>query len=623
MFCTTCGTANPSPADRCTVCAEPFPSPPADLARPRTANPPPGTGWFGRRGGSGLQGERVDLPLRHERRGWPRPHGRVQAVYALTVVALLVASGAFGARYRSEQADRATWYGQAEQAAALGHPAAALAAYAAAGDYRDAEEQASALLAPYQEALRRGRAALDAGRYDEATEILVPVARDLPANEQARTWLEQARSSREADLLRRADAAVAERDWLGAERALETLLALAPDGATADRLTMIRREHAPITFTRDGALYLAGPNGEDERLLADPGLATWPVWSPDRTRIAFIVADPTDPSSLSGTLYVVGTDGRGLTKFAEQVLLRWWPAWSPDGTRIAYSSVEAFDSTRFEGTIGVRVLDTRTGIETDLTGDRFAYAGPPTWSPAGDRLAFVKREIDATEADEGRGVRFGDGDVLVMTLATGATTNLTSGRLPEVFRVAWSPRDEHLLVLAQQASAGVNADLSSAHLLDVITGDLTQVSDVGTDAGMPAWSPDGARFAYVENGIRVRVRTLQGEAMTLDAAGTLGGFLSWSPDGGALLAASADAVAPSTIIDLTQGTTARTFPLDHDMAQGSGVAAPPQWTPVILSPPAVPPTTSGTALDPAQELPRSSTASDGSGPTQEGGGLAR
>ncbi len=516
---------------------------------------------------------------------------------------LLGVSAAFGAEYRAEQAERARWYACADEAAATGHPAVALAAYASAAGYRDAEARRADILAPYQDAVRQGRAALDAQRYDEAITLLTPVARDLPADQEARTLLEQARAGRDADLRRRVDVAEAQRDWLGAERALAALVAVAPDDALVDRLAAIRREHAPIVFTRDGSVYLAGPDGNDERLLASTGFAAWPVWSPDRSRIAFVAADRTDPSSLAGALYVVGSDGTGLTKFADRVLLRWWPAWSPDGTKIAYSSLAAFDENLFEGRISARVVDTSTGIETDLTGGRFAYAGPPTWSPGGDRLAFVSRGLDRTEVDEdsGRGARFGDGDVQVMTLATGETHSVTSGRLPDAFRLAWSPVGERLLVLALQANAGYGSELSSVHLLDLSTGDLTPVSANDTDAEMPAWSPDGTSFAYVENGIQVRIRTLGTGEIWIDAPGPLAGHLTWSPDGRALLAASADTWTPSTIIDVVGKSTDEVFPRDHDSVQLSGMAAPPQWSPINPSPPPASPTISGTALDPERD----------------------
>ncbi len=619
MFCTACGTANSSLAERCATCATPFPTAgrgprrrqaavvasPSNVGSDREANPLVG----------GVRPGALSRPRWRSTAGSGR---RLRAVYVATLVMLLAASVALGARYRAEEAERARWYARGTDAAAAGHPAVALAAYASAAGYRDAEARRAAILAPYQEAVEQGQEALDAERYDEAIAALKRVARDLPADQQARTLLEQARAGREADLLRQVDTAEVKRDWLAAEQALTALVAVAPDDALIERLAAIRREHAPITFTRDGALYLAGPNGDDERLLADVGFASWQVWSPDRTRIAFLVADQTDPASLAGALYVVDTTGGTPIKFADDVLLRWWPAWSPDGTQIAYSSIAAFDITRFEGTIGVRVVDTRTGVETDLTGGRFAYAGPPTWSPTGDRLAFVKREIDATDADEGRGVRFGNGDVHVMTMATGETHSVTGGYLPDAFRVAWSPTGERLLVLTLEASAAYGTELSSVHLLDLTTGDLTPASGRDTDAAMPVWSPDGTRFAYVESSVRVRIRTLGGEEIWIDAPGPLAGHLTWSPDGGALLAASSNAWTPSTIINVAEKRADQAFPLDHDSVQPSGVAAPPQWSPANPSPPPAAPTISGTALDPEQA--DGGFLAGGTGPGPEGRG---
>ena len=53
-----------------------------------------------------------------------------------------------------------------------------------------------------------------------------------------------------------------------------------------------------------------------------------PRWSPDSTRLAFLVFEYD-----TYAIYTVGADGSGLQRLAET---RSDPAWSPDGTRLAF-----------------------------------------------------------------------------------------------------------------------------------------------------------------------------------------------------------------------------------------------------------------------------------------------
>ncbi len=540
----------------------------------------------------------------------------------MPLLALVVAAVGY---YRAASAAPAARYAEAEAAVAAGRYEDALDDYAAAGDYRDAVARRAALvseLATHEIAYRDGLAALDAGRPAEAHALLAPVVRALPGYKDAAALLTVARERREVDLHREADAAEARHDWLAAERALSALAAADPDDEPlATRLADLRRAHAPVVFARDGALYLAGPDGAEERLIRDGALylagpdgaeerlitdavpVARPFWSPDRTRIAFVSLD--EPTQFANaTLYVVNPDGTALRPVAERLHPAAVPGWSPDGTRIAYTSAARWDLRTEDGLLTVRVVDVATGRETDLTGGTGHHAMTPTWSPTGDRLAFVARPV---VADPDVRALSGRGRVHVVTLASGAIGNLSGDRLPDVSRVWWSPTDDRLLAwisLRAVTAAGspYRSGSTGIYLLDARSGAAVPIVSAAPDPDIspPVWAPDGSRFAFVEEERTVRVQGIDGTETRIELDSSVDGqSLTWSPDGRTLLVPAPLPGQDSVFIPLNGGSTAP-IPVAFDFDTAPPTAGPPQWSPPNPAPPPAPPSVAGTALDPGE-----------------------
>ena len=150
---------------------------------------------------------------------------------------------------------------------------------------------------------------------------------------------------------------------------------------------------------RDYEIVSANIDGGDKRRLTENiHLDHYPAWSPDGTRIAFI-SSPLTPHAVGSqrsrsswalrtqlhTMAADGSDLRLLTPFLDDLHL-YPPVWSPDGSRIAFvvNEHEESDLSRWRSGL-YTVRDDGTGLArvSDVV-------GVPSWSPDGTRLAFAR-----------------------------------------------------------------------------------------------------------------------------------------------------------------------------------------------------------------------------------------
>lgn len=577
MFCTTCATLNPLSTVQCSACGARL-SPGSDDAGPTP---------------TALTASNRSLASGPSRGSVLR-----RALYLIPILVVLVATAQLVDGSRSRQRAAAAAYDRAEAARAAGDYLEAIDAYADAAGYRDAMERRAevvAQLSPYRDAYFVGVTALDAGDYDQAIASLLPIVRDLPRFEDAAFLLERARAERDGALLRQVDLAASEADWLSVELSLAGLVADHPsDLDLAERLAAVRRDHSPLVFAREGDLYLIGPDGSDERLLMDTVSAAWPVWSPDRARIAFVSQEGSSTVG-EGSLYVVDGDGSNLTEITASVQPDVAPAWSPDGTRLAFIGGTNLAGAPAGTTRSIRYVDLATGNVTDLTRSLIANPASPTWSLTGDRLAFVsRRQGDGLPIDG----RYPVGAVYIATIASGEIELTLPGRGYGARRVAWSPTHDALLVFSRADGPTTGNEIVS--MLDLQTGERPYIFASSQDVSTPAWSPDGKRFAYVVGGETLRVEIVGGGSQSIDLGVAGGRSLTWSPDGQTVVVLGTWSGATSVVVPLNgragEPTQVRiTFDTDRRF---SGA---PQWAPIAPSPSLGPPTVSGTAGDPASQ----------------------
>ena len=109
------------------------------------------------------------------------------------------------------------------------------------------------------------------------------------------------------------------------------------------------------------------------------GAETFPTWSPDGTRVAYMH---------DGDIWVTQLDGTTAALTPDPSSTDSYPSWSPDGTQIAFSSMRQ-DSGYFTipaiGGSPRKVADNPGG---------YSFQTRLAWSPDSSRVAFAKRTID-------------------------------------------------------------------------------------------------------------------------------------------------------------------------------------------------------------------------------------
>lgn len=191
------------------------------------------------------------------------------------------------------------------------------------------------------------------------------------------------------------------------------------------------------------------------------------------------------------------------------------PALAPSGSMIVYSASSEGGGSH----LYLRTIDDGP-VEQLTSGD--ASEAAPSWSPDGQRLAFVRTSPE------------GDCEIMTMALPRGAGRAVSTCSLPKGASLAWL--DDQTLLLADRPNP---ADPIALFRVDVGTGVRRQITNpaagnVGDQ--MPAVSPDGRTIAFRRSSVpgvsEVFVANPDGgeaRQFTRDHSTVLG--LAWAADG--------------------------------------------------------------------------------------------
>jgi Tol biopolymer transport system component len=210
-----------------------------------------------------------------------------------------------------------------------------------------------------------------------------------------------------------------------------------PGGQDLRRLTTDPGFDACAAYSADGRriAYCSGhgggpvqvwtmkQNGTDKQQVTHmSGPAIFPDFSPDGSQIVFTAQPAGSPTR---DIYVVGSDGNGLTRLTSGVGNNVYPAFSPDGSKIVFNSNRT-------GTSQVYVMNVNGSGQTQLTFDPQPKDQVSDWSPDGSKIAYLADTHGISDV-----VNPSWGDIWVMNADGSGQHPITSGAT--FYGTAWSP----------------------------------------------------------------------------------------------------------------------------------------------------------------------------------------
>jgi TolB protein len=212
-------------------------------------------------------------------------------------------------------------------------------------------------------------------------------------------------------------------------------------------------------------VYIADYDGANQRrITVNRALNITPVWAPDGRSIAYTSYRWGYPDIFVSYIYQ-GTMDTPTKKVGQN----WLPVYSPDGTHLAFTSNRDGNPELYIMNVdgsGVRRLTNHPSIDTT-----------PTWSPNGTQVAFTSD-------------RSGSPQIWVVG-ADGLGLRRLSFEV-NADRATWSPAPYNEIAFTARTGPGYDIKV-----LNLASGETTQITFGDGSNESPAWAPNGRHLAFM------------------------------------------------------------------------------------------------------------------------------
>ena len=254
-----------------------------------------------------------------------------------------------------------------------------------------------------------------------------------------------------------------------------------PDGQDLRRLTTDPGFDACAAYSADGRriAYCSGQgggpvqvwtmkqNGTDKQQVTHlSGPAIFPDFSPDRSKIVFTAKPAGSPTR---DIYVIASDGSGLTRLTSGVGDNTYPAFSPDGGKIVFNSNRT-------GTSQVYVMNADGSGQTQLTFDPQPKDQVSDWSPDGSKIAYLADTHGISDV-----VNPSWGDIWVMNADGSGQHPITHNAT--YYGTAWSPDGSRI--------ATMDMPTRTIYTVNASDGSDPEAVHPGGLQFVPGWQPRG------------------------------------------------------------------------------------------------------------------------------------